>query len=148
MPQIPLHEIGSDNIFADLGLTNSVEQLEKAELASAIAQLLRQRQLTQKSAASLLNIDQPKVSALVRGRLDGFSVERLIGFLRALDQNVRIVVTPRPSRRPERGRLTNSGSWISKELTGFINNAGIRRTAPLFISRSASITSWSGDKPQ
>jgi predicted XRE-type DNA-binding protein len=86
----------SGNVFADLNLPNSDELLIKAELAHQISELISDRQLTQIEAAELLGIDQPKVSALVRGKLSGFSTERLFRFLNALGSNVEIRVTPNP----------------------------------------------------
>jgi predicted XRE-type DNA-binding protein len=85
---------GSGNVFVDLGLPNPDELLIKAELAHQISELISDRQLTQSEAAELLGIDQPKVSALVRGKLSGFSTERLFRFLNALGRNVEIRVIP------------------------------------------------------
>jgi predicted XRE-type DNA-binding protein len=84
----------SGNVFADLGLPNADELLIKAELAHQISELISERELTQIEAAELLGIDQPKVSALVRGKLSGFSTERLFRFLNALGRNVEIRVIP------------------------------------------------------
>jgi predicted XRE-type DNA-binding protein len=91
--------IGSGNVFADLGLPNPEESLAKAELAHKVAELIRKKGLTQKRAAELLEVDQPKVSALVRGQLGGFSIERLIRFLLLLGQDIRITV--QKSSRPK-----------------------------------------------
>ena len=91
----------SSNVFADLGLPNPEERLLKAELASLISSLIEQKNLTQMQAAELLGIDQPKVSALTRGRLEGFSAERLLRFLNALGSDVEIVVKPKPEDRSE-----------------------------------------------
>jgi predicted XRE-type DNA-binding protein len=85
---------GSGNVFADLGLPNSDELLIKAELVHQISELISARNLTQTEAAELLGIDQPKISALVRGKLSGFSTERLFRFLNALGSNVEIRVIP------------------------------------------------------
>jgi predicted XRE-type DNA-binding protein len=91
--------IGSGNVFADLGVPNPEEALAKAELASKIAILIRDRGLTQAKAARLLGIDQPKVSNLLRGRLTGFSLERLMRFLMLLGQDIRITVEAAPRDR-------------------------------------------------
>jgi predicted XRE-type DNA-binding protein len=78
------------NVFADLGLANPEELLLKAELAHQISELIEARQLTQIEAAEILGVDQPKVSALIRGKLSGFSTERLFRFLNSLGSNVEI----------------------------------------------------------
>src|SRR5262249_28961209 len=80
---IPM-EPSSGNVFADLGLENPEELLAKAALVQRIADIIAERKLTQAGAAKLLGIDQPKVSALLRGKLDGFSTDRLFRFLNAL----------------------------------------------------------------
>src|SRR4051794_7165426 len=90
---VPIEESGG-NVFADLGLKNPEELLAKAELVHRICEILAERKLTQARAAKLLGIDQPKVSALLRGRLDGFSTERLFRFLNALGRDVEIAVRP------------------------------------------------------
>jgi predicted XRE-type DNA-binding protein len=93
-------QVGSGNVFADLDLPNPEERLIKAELARRISEMIRQRALTQIEAAELLEIDQPKISALTRGRLNGFSTTRLFRFLNALGSDVEIVVKPKPESRP------------------------------------------------
>jgi predicted XRE-type DNA-binding protein len=95
---------GSGNVFADIGLPRPDEALAKAQLALEIERVIRRRALTQHQAAKVLGIDQPKVSALRHGLLRGFSVERLIRFLNALDQDVEIVVRAKPRSR-RRGQL-------------------------------------------
>jgi predicted XRE-type DNA-binding protein len=85
----------SGNVFADLEIPNAGEMLAKAELALKIADILRRRHLTQVQAAALLGVDQPKVSALIRGRLSGFSIERLLRFLLLLGTDVSITIKPR-----------------------------------------------------
>lgn len=67
----------SGNVFADLDLPNPEEALAKAELAHKIAVLIEDKKLAQVQAAKLLGVDQPKSSALIRGHLSGFSLERL-----------------------------------------------------------------------
>ena len=95
--------VGSANVFADLGLPDADELLKKADLTVAIVDAIRRLGLKQRPVAALLGIDQPKVSRLLRGHLDEFSVERLLGFLAALKQDVVIVI--RPSTRGDAGRV-------------------------------------------
>ena len=102
-------QISSGNVFADLDLPNPEERLVKAELASKIGSAIEQKNLTQMEAAELLGIDQPKVSALTRGRLSGFSTARLLRFLNALGNDVEIVVKPKPEDRSE-AKITVIGS--------------------------------------
>ncbi len=89
----------SGNVFADLGLPNAGELDTKVRLVVAINQALAARKLTQASAAALLGINQPKVSALKNFKLDGFSVERLMGYLTALGSDIEIRVRS-PKRTP------------------------------------------------
>ncbi len=95
---IPVTE-GSGNVFADLGVAEPEEELTKAQLASHIRHTIKRRRLTQLQAGHLMGLDQPKVSALMNGRLAGFSSDRLMRFLAALGQDVEIVVKPRSPRR-------------------------------------------------
>jgi predicted XRE-type DNA-binding protein len=95
---------GSGNIFADIGLPNPEERLVKAQLASAIGDVIRERGLTQAAAAALMDVDQPKVSHVLHGRLKGFSTQRLVDFLTALGRDVEIVVKAAPKSR-KRGRF-------------------------------------------
>lgn len=87
------------NVFADLGLRDAGEKQTKVRLAVAIQQIIQARRLSQTAAARLLNINQPKISALVNYRLEGFSVERLLHFLNALDRDVEIVIRKKPRSR-------------------------------------------------
>lgn len=96
-------EEGSGNVFADLGLPDAEDLLGKAQLARRIAEIIQGRRLTQSDAAGLLGATQPIVSNLMNGKLSGFSIERLLRFLNALDRDVDIVVKRRPRSRA-RGR--------------------------------------------
>jgi len=97
----------SGNIFADLGTADAGERQTKVRLAVAINEVLHRRGLSQGKAAELLGVNQPKVSALSKYRLDGFSVERLMRFLTSLNQDIEIVVRNRPrARRPGRVYVT------------------------------------------
>lgn len=84
----------SGNIFADLALDNPRDRLVKAELAHRISQAIAGRKLTQTKAAEIMGLDQPKVSALMHGKLKGFSVERLFQCLNDLGHEIRITIHP------------------------------------------------------
>jgi predicted XRE-type DNA-binding protein len=88
----------SGNVFDDMGFKDAKERLVKAELALKINQIIDDRKLKQAEAAHILCINQPKVSAIVNGRLDDFSIERLIEFLNKLDQDVEIVIHNKPKK--------------------------------------------------
>ena len=86
-------EVGSGNVFADLGLADAAELDIKVRLAVEIVRIIDARRLSQIAAAALLKINQPKVSALKNYKLDGFSVERLMTFLLCLGQDVEIRIS-------------------------------------------------------
>jgi predicted XRE-type DNA-binding protein len=92
-------ETSSGNVFADLGLADAEEQESKARLAYRIVEIIRGRHLTQAAAADVLGATQPMVSKLMNGQLHGFSMERLVRFLNALDRDVEIIVRRRPNSR-------------------------------------------------
>jgi predicted XRE-type DNA-binding protein len=125
---------GSGNVFADLGLPDADDRFAKAELAHEIWALIRSARLTQAQAARRLGVDQPKVSALLRGRLKDFSIERLLRFpnrppsprdasaisLDAVDQLIHYFggdLQPRPRRGPKShpapASLPAASSWSS-----------------------------------
>ena len=97
------HDVGSANIFADIGLPNAEEHLIKAQLVYKIDRLMKVRRLTQVAAAKLFGVKQPDVSKMLRGDFNQFSVERLLRFLVALGQDVEIVV--KPHRGPQDAQL-------------------------------------------
>ena len=97
----------SGNVFADLGFADAGERQTKVRLAMAINDVLQRRGFSQGKAAEMLGINQPKVSALSKYRLEGFSVERLMRFLTSLNQDVEIIIRNRPrARRPGRVFVT------------------------------------------
>lgn len=96
----------SGNVFADLELPNAEERFAKAELARQIGHVIKKKRLTQAGTAKILGISQPKVSALLNGKLAGFSVDRLLKFLMALDQDIEIRIAPKPLRVRRKGRTT------------------------------------------
>jgi predicted XRE-type DNA-binding protein len=89
----------SGNVFADLRLKNADERQTKVRLAVALNSILDARKLSQVEAAKWIGISQPKVSALRNYNLEGFSVERLITFLTALDFDIDIVIRTKSDRR-------------------------------------------------
>ena len=103
-------EEGSGNVFADLGLPDAEELLGKAALMLRIGEIIKGRNLTQAQAAQILGASQPVVSNLLNGRISGFSLERLVRFLNALDRDVEIVVRRRARSRGRAGvRVRVSG---------------------------------------
>ena len=93
------YEVGSDNIFADLGLDNAEELKTKTMLLIEIRRIVKKKRLKQIEIATLLEIPQSKVSKLLNGKSSGFSTDRLMHFLIALDQDVNITVKPKPKNR-------------------------------------------------
>jgi predicted XRE-type DNA-binding protein len=94
---------GTDNVLVDLGFADAEELSAKAILAVKINGLIERRGLTQAAAALMLGMSQPKVSAIRNYKLRGVSLERLMQALTALNQRVRIVVSP--SRRKGGARI-------------------------------------------
>jgi predicted XRE-type DNA-binding protein len=92
-------EPSSGNVFADGGQPGADVHLLKAQLVVRIDDILRERKLTQTAAGRILGIAQPDLSKILSGQFRDVSVERLMRFLAALDQNVEIVVSPKPKGR-------------------------------------------------
>jgi len=117
--KIPEHTVSGGNVFADLGLPNAEELQAKAALAHQIASIITHRHLTQVEAAGILGTGQPKVSELLAGRLDGFSIERLIRYLNALDRDVQIIVSPKPRTR-SRATVKVTGKSRSSRISDVV----------------------------
>jgi predicted XRE-type DNA-binding protein len=98
-------EMGSENIFADLGLPDARAHFLKAQIVSEIYRLTNQRKLTQSQAGERMSISQPEVSRMFKGNFREYSVDRLMGFLTAFDRDVEIVARPR-KRTGKGGRIT------------------------------------------
>ncbi len=92
------HEASSGNVFKDIGIPNAEEHLIKAQLVFKIDTIMKDRGLKQVEAADLFGIRQPDISKMLRGEFRQFSVERLLRFLVALDQDVEIVIKPHRDR--------------------------------------------------
>jgi len=95
--------VGSGNIYKDFGDPDAEEMHAKSKLVIQIHKIIEERGLTQRQAAEIIGIDQPKVSNMLRGRFRGFSVSKLMEFLNALDQDVEIIVRPKAAGQ-EHGR--------------------------------------------
>lgn len=112
------YEVGSDNVFMDLGFENPDESLVKSDLIFKISQIVKRKKYTQIQVAKIIGVDQPRVSLLIRGRLDLFSVETLMNFLNSLGQDVQIVVKPKPRNR-------------KKARTSVLSSTEVRTPIPL-----------------
>jgi predicted XRE-type DNA-binding protein len=109
-----VYEKSAGNVFADLKVEKPEEALAKSELARQIAKIIRIKKLTQKQAAEILGIDQPKISALIHGRLRSFSLERLMKFLSILGHAVGIVVDPVKSLSEKNDSLLSSFNYLDQ----------------------------------
>lgn len=94
-------ERGSGNVFADLGLPNPEERRAKSFIAMHITRLIDREHLTQTQAAERVGVSQPDISNILRGRLRGFTLERLISCLNRLDQDVEITIRPKDPHRSQ-----------------------------------------------
>ena len=112
------YETGSGNVFKDLGVPNAEEHLVKAQLVFKIDRIMKDRGLRQVEAAGLFGVRQPDVSKMLRGEFRQFSVERLLRFLVAHDQDVEILVKPhRDSRTLPRCTCSEQRSTHALEST-------------------------------
>ncbi|PUE47554.1 transcriptional regulator [Limnohabitans sp. 2KL-1] len=87
-------EEGGTNVYVDLGYTDAAEMQRKSQLAGEIARAIKARRLTQEDAATLLGIDQSKVSRITRGKFRGVSEAKLLELVARLGHDVKIVVGP------------------------------------------------------
>ncbi len=91
----------SGNVFADMGRPNADEQLAKAQIAAQIARAISERNMTQAEMATMLGVTQPQVSALMRGRWESISLDKLFRLLKALDTDISITLTPKRADRAQ-----------------------------------------------
>jgi len=127
---------GSGNVFADLGFADAEEMLAKAELAQKIGAILQKRRLTQVQAAEILGVDQPKISALLCGRLSRFSMEKLMQFLLLLGKDVAITIKPRQRVRS-----------ISR-ARGLRRNPGVSKRGSLTVDEIVAVKALKSRKDQ
>lgn len=100
--RIEIHH-GSGNVFADLGLENAEELYTRAKIGFQVLTILKGRKLKQREAATLLEIKQPDVSLLMRGRFNRFSTEKLLEFLKRLNQEVTLIIRNRNDSAHQQG---------------------------------------------
>lgn len=93
-PDNKIHR-GNGNVFTDIGVAHPERVLVRAQVMSRIAEILKERGLTQKKASELLGIPQSKISCLMNGKLSMFSLEHLFELLNALDRDVEIIIKPK-----------------------------------------------------
>lgn len=86
-------------MFADVGFADAEERQTKLRLALALNTVIDAQRLTQEATAVRLGLNQPKVSALRNYKLEGFSVERLMTLLNALDRDIEIIIRKKPRSR-------------------------------------------------
>jgi predicted XRE-type DNA-binding protein len=98
-------EASTGNVYADLGYADAPAMLVKAQLAQRISAIIARRKLTQREAADIVGIAQPKLSTILRGQFRGVSEAKLLDALRHLGQDVQIVVKP-ARRKTEMGNLS------------------------------------------
>lgn len=98
-------DIGSGNIFADLGLPEAEETLLKAQVVTVLHRLIKARKLTQTAAAKIIGISQPDLSHILHGQFRGWSVERLMRMLTAFEQDIEITIRPH-DRTGKAGSIT------------------------------------------
>lgn len=103
--KLPAHEMGSGNVFADLGLPDAGEHYVKAQMVAEIFKIIEDRKLTQTKAGKMMGIDQPSVSRMLHGHFREYSVERLMQFLTVFDRDVEIVIK-RHAIPGKRGQVT------------------------------------------
>jgi predicted XRE-type DNA-binding protein len=93
-------EEGSGNIFADLGLENAGELYTRAQIGVHVFKILKDRKLKQREISGILGIAQPDVSHLMNGHFSRFTTDKLLDFLKRLDQKVKIEVSRRQKGEP------------------------------------------------
>lgn len=111
MPQPKIHET-TGNIFAELGLPDAGTHFLKAQIVAELYRLTTELKLTQSKAGEIMGISQPEVSRMFRGTFREYSVERLMGFLTAFNQDVEIVVRPRQTAAPGEIRFTSAAQIV------------------------------------
>jgi predicted XRE-type DNA-binding protein len=97
-------EIGSGNVFADIGFDNAEEMLLKSELVRQINKIIKGRELTSIQARELLNLDEEVLANLSKGRLTELTLENLFRYLNILGSDLEVVLKPRSTSNSQ-GKL-------------------------------------------
>lgn len=128
MSDRPTHIVGSGNVFADIGVSDPDLALEKAKIVRQIAAVIEARTLTQKQAGAILGLDQASLSKLLRGRVRGYSLDRLVKFLNLFDFDVEMHLTPvvRPKSEHDHGRFVVYGSELPMAAAPNPKKDGVR----------------------
>ncbi len=113
----------SNNVFEDLGLENPEEDLAKSNLIIEISRVIKGKKLTQTQVAKILGVNQPRISALLSGNLDLFSIDMLMNFLKILGQDIEISVKPKPKNRKH--AHLSVVSWAEKDSFSMVVNSCI-----------------------
>ena len=87
-------EMGSGNVFADIGFDNAEEMLLKSELVRQINHTIEDRKLNPAQTKDLLNLDEDMLSNLSRGRLTELTLENLFRYLNILGRDLEVVLKP------------------------------------------------------
>ena len=93
-------EISSGNVFADLELEDPQELQARSMIGFHVIELLKDKNMKQREIGSLLGIKQAEVSHLLNGHLSRFSIEKLMNFLKCLNQKVTIKISPHREGEP------------------------------------------------
>ena len=93
-------ELGSDNIFADLGFENAEELYTRGLIGCHVVKLLNEKNMKQRELAELLNVKQAEISHLLNGHFDRFTTDKLLDFLKRLEHKVTIQISPHRQGEP------------------------------------------------
>lgn len=102
------HTTSSGNVFADLGFENPEEMQFRSQLAMMIKDVIQKRKWNQTHAAEVLGVSQSDVSNIYNGKIDKFTIDRLLRFLRLLQRD--IVFSTKTTRQPKGRFILRTGT--------------------------------------
>ena len=94
------YEVGSGNVYKDLGFPNPEEMQAKAHLVFKIQDTITERKLSLDKAAKILRISPSELSDLLRGQFESCTIDHILSLLRKLDHDIEIVLHKRPANTP------------------------------------------------